>query len=151
MLFAGADSGTRTHTPGHRNLNPTRLPIPSYPHILLMGSSCCGARCSPRRRRAFVAHRPLPRAQLASSATGGARIASQFHHARIFFCASDFYTERYPRWSVSLDPRSIKTGEPASILESSVLFITVSQDLIYIWQNLVSDLPSELHILVRVK
>ena len=30
----GADSGTRTHTPGHRNLNPTRLPIPSYPHIL---------------------------------------------------------------------------------------------------------------------
>ena len=37
--------------------------------------SCCGARCAPRQRCAFVAHRPLPLAHLASSATGSARFA----------------------------------------------------------------------------
>ena len=37
--------------------------------------SCCGARCAPWRRRACVAHRPRPLAQVASSATGGAPIA----------------------------------------------------------------------------
>ena len=82
----------------HRNLNPTRLPIPSYPHILLNsfyrkmtepksnGSSCCGARHLRRRQSAFLICRPLPLALLASPATGGARIAPQFHHIRILFC-----------------------------------------------------------------
>ena len=73
----------------HRNLNPTRLPIPSYPHILLskwkIGSSCCGARHLRRRQSAFLICRPRPLARLASSATGGARFAPQFHHIRIIF------------------------------------------------------------------
>ena len=41
----------------HRNLNPTRLPIPSYPHIIKLFSlsPCCGTRCAPCRRCACVA------------------------------------------------------------------------------------------------
>ena len=35
-------------------------------------------------RCSLTKFRPLPRAQLACSATGSARIASQFHHARIY-------------------------------------------------------------------
>ena len=37
--------------------------------------SCCGARCAPCRRSGCVAHRPLPLAQVAPPATGGAPLA----------------------------------------------------------------------------
>ncbi len=39
--------------------------------------SCCGARCAPCRRCGCVAHRPLPLARVASSATGSAPLAPQ--------------------------------------------------------------------------
>ena len=69
----------------HRNLNPTRLPIPSYPLIVIIYlSSCCCARCAPCCRCSCVAHRPQPLAQVAPPAIGGAPIAPQFHHIRIF-------------------------------------------------------------------
>ena len=39
---------------------------------VLVPVSCCGARCAPCRRSGCVAHRPLPLARVASSATGSA-------------------------------------------------------------------------------
>ena len=38
----GAGKGTRTPTLLHRNLNPARLPIPSYRHIKKCGWSLSG-------------------------------------------------------------------------------------------------------------
>ena len=45
-------------------------------------SSCCGARLPLRLASKLAPCRPLPLAQLAESAPGGARIAPQFHHTR---------------------------------------------------------------------
>ena len=47
----------------------------AYAPLQLPPVSCCGARWSPCRRSGFVAHRPLPLAHLALSATSSARIA----------------------------------------------------------------------------
>ena len=97
-------------------LSPLCLPIPSYPHILFFTNRSTRnvflLRCPKFFTRCPLAKfRPRPRAQLASSAPGGARIASQFHHARIekSLC---FYSARQPGWGISPDPRFIKTGKP---------------------------------------
>ena len=70
-------------------LSPLRLPIPSHRQVLMHKytakeiwglAACCGARYLPCRQSGFVSYRPLPLALLPLSATGGGRIAPQFHH-----------------------------------------------------------------------
>ena len=68
--------------------------------------SCCGARCAPCRRCGCVTHRPLPLAQVASSATGGAPIAP---HRRTR--NSLRYSGECDLWDYLLDNyHNVKTG-----------------------------------------
>ena len=80
----GAGDRTRTGTLSPAvDFESTTSTIPSHRQIsfLLLFSgrlTGCGARYLPRLIKAFVSYRPLPIAQVASSATGGAPIAP--HH-----------------------------------------------------------------------
>jgi len=73
-------------------LSPLCLPIPPQRHIQpykiyetkSVCDPCCDARCSRRRRRAFLAHRSRPLARLPVSATGSGRLAP--HHSGIYEC-----------------------------------------------------------------
>ena len=53
----------------------TSRPVSPRCGVFLVSVSCCGARCAPCRWRGCVAHRPLPLARVASSATGSAPLA----------------------------------------------------------------------------
>ena len=66
--------------------------------------SCCGARHIPCRRSGFVICRPLPLAQVASSATGGAPIAP---HRRTGDCVRCFRIDDV--WTNLLDNHIILT------------------------------------------
>ena len=59
--------------------------------------SCCGTRCSRCRQSGILAHRPRPLAQVASSATGGAPVAPQFHHTGRCFASIHHLCENSKR------------------------------------------------------
>ena len=90
FLF-GAGDRTRTGTLSPAvDFESTTSTIPSHRQksILLTfsgGLTGCGARYLPRLSKAFVSYRPLPIAQVASSATGGAPIAP--HHTGRYYAS----------------------------------------------------------------
>ena len=102
------DSNLHAHAMEPKSTESTNSTMPAYSvfyRVFLLRCPKFSVRCP------LTKFRPRPRAQLASSAPGGARIASQFHHARIekSLC---FYSARQPGWGISPDPRFIKTGKP---------------------------------------